>query len=84
MSSLKPDRKNGPRRNSDASLVLGKSGRERRNSGIAEITPTPALPKDDDTDSTGKAASRRSSNVVGSRRNSVQTPNVVQLLKSVR
>ena len=83
MSNLKPE--NGNRRNSDANLVLRKSGRERRNSGIAEITPTPALPKDDDTDSAGKTdASPRSGNLGASRRNSVQTPNVVQLLKQVR
>ena len=85
LSPSLPEKKNVTRRNSIASLSLArrKSRRERRNSGIAEILPTPALPKDDDTES-DKTESRRNSIAIieepRSRKNSLQNP-IVDLVK---
>ena len=88
MNNLTPslqEKKDGTRRKSITSLSLArrKSRRERRNSGIAEILPTPALPKDDDTES-DKTESRRNSIAIieepRSRKNSLQNP-IVDLAK---
>ena len=83
LSPSLPEKKNGTRRNSIASLARRKSRRERRNSGIAEILPPPALPKDDDTES-DKTESRRNSIAIieepRSRKNSLQNP-IVDLVK---